>query len=229
MEILQTIKGKLSGEPRVTRAGNTIRFTATHRLPSSGDEMVTAFRIIGVVGAVAILVAHYRPEVATDPNMNIFLEFGNMVIAGLLNAVDRLNAVVEYRSLDVPLESLRGWLFALLFLGGIFLFRHSGLFDLYNYLTNREQVKIEIDDENLSVRHSLFRFPKRIARNDIEDILILENHRTGHDVMLQHVNGLTRLASIYGNKTGPTLFKLRLQQALAEAEPSKSVSIGLPA
>lgn len=229
MKILQTIMTRLSGEPRVSRKGNTIRFTAEHRLPSSGDEMVTMFRIIGIVGAAAILVAHYRPEAVTDPNMNIFLAFANTVVAGLVNAVDRLAAVIEHKSLDVPLESLHGWALALAFLAGEYLFRHSGLFDLYAYMTNREEVRIDIDGGHLSVRRGLFRSPKRIARNDVEDIVILENHRTGHDVAVLHAGGLTRLASIYGDKTRPMLFKLRLEQALAGAEPSKNTSIRLAA
>lgn len=205
MNLVEEIKLRITGKPRLSRLGNSVRLTATHRLPSSGDEAVTAFRIMGAVGAVAVLVAQYRPEIPPDPNANIFLEFGNTVVAGLSNAVGRLGEVIEQRTLDVPLESLRGWGLALAVFGGEWLFRNSGLFDLYMYLTNREEVKITIDGECLSVRRGTFGLP---------------NHKTGHDVVLQHDGDLKRLASIYGDLTRPTLFKLKLMEALSDATPS---------
>lgn len=220
MNLAQEIKNRITGKPRLTRIGDSVRLTATHRLPSSGDESVTAFRIMGAMGAVAILVAHYRPELPPDPTANIFLEFGNTVVAGLTNAVALLGEVVEQRTLDVPLESLRGWGLALAVLGGEWLFRNSGLFDLYTYLTNREEVKITINGETLSVRRGTFGLPKRFSRDGIQDVLILPNHKTGHDVMLQHNGDLKRLASIYGDLTRPTLFKLRLDEALSDTAPS---------
>ena len=220
MNLVEEIKLGITGKPRLSRLGNSVRLTATHRLPSSGDEAVTAFRIMGALGAVAVFVAHYRPELPPDPNANIFLEFGNTVVAGLSNAVARLGAVIEQGTLDVPLESLRGWGLALAVLGGEWLFRDSGLFDLYMYLVNREEVKITIDDETLSVRRGTFGLPKRFSRDGIQDVLILPNHKTGHDVVLQHDGDLKRLASIYGDLTRPTLFKLKLAEALSDATPS---------
>lgn len=220
MNLVEEIKQRITGKPRLSRLGNSLRLTATHRLPSSGDEAVTAFRILGAVGAVAVLVAQYRPEIPPDPNANIFLEFGNSVVAGLSNAVARLGDVIEQGTLDVPLESLRGWGLALAVLGGEWLFRNSGLFDLFMYLVNREEVKITIDGETLSVRRGTFGLPKRFSRDGIQDVLILPNHKTGHDVMLQHNGDLKRLASIYGDLTRPTLFKLRLDEALSDTAPS---------
>jgi hypothetical protein len=215
MNLVEEIKLRITGKPRLSRFGNSVRLTAKHRLPSSGDEDVTAFRIMAAMGAVAILVAQYRPEIPPDPNANIFLEFGNIVVAGLSNAVALLGEVVEQRSLDVPLESLRGWGLALGLVGGEWLFRLTGLFDLYMYLTSREEVKITIDGETLSVRRGTFGLPKRFSRDGIQDVLILPNHKTGHDVVLQHDGDLKRLASIYGDLTRPTLFKLKLMEALA--------------
>jgi hypothetical protein len=220
MNLVEEIKLRITGKPRLSRLGNNVRLTATHRLPSSGDEAVTAFRIMGAVSAVALLVAQYRPEIPPDPNANIFLEFGNTVVAGLSNAVGRLGEVIEQRTLDVPLESLRGWGLALTVFGGEWLFRNSGLFDLCMYLTNREEVKITIDGETLSVRRGAFGLPKRFSRDGIQDVLILPNHKTGHDVVLQHDGDLKRLASIYGDLTRPTLFKLKLEEALSDGQTS---------
>lgn len=216
MKLLETLKTQISGTPRLVREGAGAKLIAAHRLPSSGDEMKTVFRIVGFGGAAAILVAQYRPEVPPDPNTNIFLELGNMVVGGLLNAADRIGAVIQNGTLDVPLESLHGWGVALAFLGGVTVFRHSGLFDLYTHLTNREHVRIEVGRETLALRCGTFSLPKRFARDGIQDVLILPNHKTGHDVMLQHDGNLTRLASIYGDLTRPTLFRLKLQAALAE-------------
>lgn len=215
MKLLETLKDQISGTPRLVRDGAGAKLTATHRLPSSGDELKTVFRIVGFGGTAAILVAHYRPDTVTEPNTNIFLELGNMVVGGLLNAADRIVAVIQNGSLDVPLESLHGWGVALAFLGGVTVFRHSGLFDLYTYLTNREHIRIEVGRETLTLRRGTFSLPKRFARDGIQDVLILPNHKTGHDVMLQHEGNLTRLASIFGDLTRPTLFKLKLEEALA--------------
>ncbi|SMO58351.1 hypothetical protein SAMN06265173_106130 [Thalassovita litoralis] len=222
MKLLETLKDQISGTPRLVRDGAGAKLTAAHRLPSSGDELKTVFRIIGFGGAAAILVAQYRPDTPPDPNANIFLEFGNTVVAGLSNAVARLGDVIEQGTLDVPLESLHGWGLALAFLGGVTVFRHSGLFDLYTYLTNREHVRIAVDRETLTLRRGTYGLPKRFARDGIQDVLILPNHKTGHDVMLQHDGKLTRLASIFGDLTRPTLFKLKLDEALAE--PTKPIT-----
>tara|TARA_R110002049_G_scaffold299134_1_gene489237 strand:+ start:3128 stop:3775 length:648 start_codon:yes stop_codon:yes gene_type:complete len=215
MNMIETIKHKFTGKPRVVRDGGRVILTASHRLPSSGKEELTVLRIVSVVGTAAILVAYYRPETAIVPDSNVLLEQANTIIAGLSNAFGKLREVAEQQTLDVPLESLRGWAAALAFLGGTFVFRHSGLFDPYTWLTNREHVTVTIDDEHLSMGRGMFRFPKRVARGEIQDVLILPNHRTGHDVMVQHNGDLLRVASIYGDLTKPTLLRLRLMETIS--------------
>lgn len=212
---LGQLKREVLGTPKLMRTADGFRLTAKHRLPSSGDEEQTAFRFLGLGGAAAILVAHYRPDVAPDVNTNVFIEFGNTVVAGLANAVGRLIAIADAQSLDVPLDSLSGWAAALAFLGGVTVFRHSGLFDLYTFLTNREAVRVDVDSAHLTVRRGTFGLPRRIARATVEDVLIHSNHRTGHDVMLQHDGDLTRLASMHGDLTRPTVFRLKLKEAMA--------------
>ncbi len=225
MKIAEFVKRTLSGEPRLKRDGHRMILTAAHRLPSGVDEQLTALRIVSVVGAAAVLVAHYRPEAALPPDSNVLLDNANTVIVGLANAFGKLGEIAEQQTLDVPLESLRGWMLASAVLGGSLVFRHSGLFDLYTWLTNREHVTITVDDDNLSVRRGTFSFPKRINRESVRDVLILPNHRTGHDVMVQHEGGLTRLASIYGDLTRPTLMRLRIKEALAEVPRAKSTTL----
>lgn len=225
MTILETAKHKITGEPRFKREGDRMILTAAHRLPTGVDEQLTALRIVTALGAAAVLVAHYRPEVALPPESNVLLDNANTVIVGLANAFGKLGEVAERQTLDVPLESLRGWMLASAVLGAGFVFRHSGLFDLYTWLTNREHVTVTIDAEHLSVRRGTFGFPKRIARDTIRDVLILANHRTGHDVMVQHEGGLTRLASIYGDLTRPTLMRLRLKEALADMPRDRATTV----
>ncbi len=215
MDVLHTIKDYLSGTPRVTKAGNTIRLNASHRLPSSGHEQHTVVNLIGVFGAIFSLVAYYGPETPADPTRNIFLEHADRLVAAFATAFDRLAAVAEHQTLDVPLESLNGWAVALLFLVGASVFRHSGLINVYTYLTNREHVVIYADEEHLVLRRGVLRSPVLIARKDIQDILIHANHRTGHDVVVQHKGGLTRVASIYGDLTRPTLLRLRLMETIS--------------
>jgi len=226
MNILETAKSKFTGEPRLKRAGDRMILTASHRLPSSGHEELTVLRIVSAVGAAAVLIAHYRPETALPPDSNVLLEQANAVIVGLTNAFGVLGEVAEQQTLDVPLESLRGWLLASAVVIGGAVVRHSGLFDLYTWLTNREHITITIDAEHLSVRRGTFGFAKRIARDLISDVLILANHRTGHDVMVQHEGGLLRVASIYGDLTRPTLMRLRLKEALAEVLRAKAATSG---
>ena len=215
MKILEIIKHKITGTPLVVRDGGRVILTASHRLPSSGNEELTVLRIVSVVGTAAILVAYYRPETAIVPDSNVLLEQANIVIGGLANAFGKLREAAEPQRLDVKLERLRGWAVALAFLGGTFVFRHSGLFDLYTWLTNREHVRLTIDNDHLSLGRGMFRFPKQIARGEIQDVLILPNHRTGHDVMVQHNSDLLRVASIHGDLTRPTLLRLRLIETIS--------------
>ena len=215
MTFSKTLRAVVTGEPRLVRHENHTIVCASHRLPSSGVEPLT-FRILGVVGAAAILVAHYKPEVGLGPDSNILLDGANTVIVGLVNAFGKLGDIAASQSLDVPFASLRGWMFALLWLGGVFAVVHSGLLDLYTWLTNREHVRVTIDGKELAVSHGALRFTKRIARDRIEGFVILANPPHGHDVMIRHDGDLTRIASIYGGEKHPTLLKLRLEQAITE-------------
>ncbi|WP_354539319.1 hypothetical protein [Roseovarius sp. MBR-6] len=192
-----------------------MRIKAAHRLPRSGREQAAAFWLLGTVAAVGTLIWEYQPETRFAPDTNVLLENAAIAIMALSNAIEALTAVARPETEDVPLENLRGWLFAFYWLGGVFLFLNFGLLDLYTWLTNREHVTIIMDDESLVVRHSAFR-SKSVARSAVEQVLILPNHRTGYDVMLQHEDGLIRVASVYGDQTRPTLIKLRLEQALAQ-------------
>lgn len=218
MRMIEYFRQKLTGEPSLKRNGREVVLTTSHRLPSSGHEEVLLLRILTAAGVVGVLVAHYRPETAL-PYSNVLVESANTVIVGLANAVGKLGEVVERQTLDLPLEDLRGWLVASAVVGSSAVFRHSGLFDLYTYLTNREHVTLTLDDEYLSIGRGLLRSPKRIARDEIQDVLILKNHRTGHDVMVQHKDGLTRVASVYGDLTRPTLLRARLLEALSQLAP----------
>jgi hypothetical protein len=228
MEFSKTIRTIVSGEARLIKRGGQTEVRASHRLPSSGIEPLT-FRILGVVGAAAILVAHYKPEVGLGPDSNILLDGANTVVVGLVNAFGKIGDIAASQSLDIPFASLRGWLFALLWLGGVFAFIHSGLLDLYTYLTNREHVRVTVEEDEIVVRHSVFRLPKRIARERIEAVRLLANGPFGHDVMIQHDGSLTRIASIFGGEKRPTLLKLKLEQALSETPRADDQSITIAA
>ncbi|MEE4212239.1 MAG: hypothetical protein V2I43_23605 [Parvularcula sp.] len=216
MNILGLKKHWLDGEPRVERDGNSTRVKAAHRLPSSGYEYRIAFWLIALFLALYMLISEYGPDMVSDPEANFLLEFAAFVVMALSNAFAALAEVARADPADIPLENLRGWLFALYCIGGAFVFLNFGPYSLFTWLTDRERVTVTIDDEQVSVRHSVLRAPKRIAREAVEDVLILSNHRTGHDVMLQHEGGLTRLASVHGDLTRPTLIKHSVQRALAE-------------
>src|SRR6056297_1997234 len=204
MTISEFKKHWLDGEPRIERDGKIVRVKAAHRLPTSGYEHRIALWLIAIFLALYMLISEYGPDMSSDPEANYLLEMAAFVVLALGNAFEALAEVAASEPPDVPLENLRGWMFALYCIGGAFLFINFGPFSLFTWLTNRERVTVTIDDEQLSVRHSVLRFPKRIDRDRIEDVLILRNHRKGHDVMLQHEGRLTRLASVYGDLTRPT-------------------------
>lgn len=214
MNILELKKHWLDGEPRIERDGNSTRIKAAHRLPSSGHEQRIAFWLIALFLALYMLVTEYGPDMVSDPEANFLLEFAAFVVMALSNAFEALAEVARADPADIPLENLRGWMFALHCISGAFLFLNFGPYSLFTWLANRERVTITIDGDQISVRHSVLRSPKRIAREVVEEVLILSNHRTGHDVMLQHEGGLTRLASVHGDLTRPTLIKHSVERAL---------------
>jgi len=213
MNILELKKHWIDGEPRRLTRGNSARIKAAHRLPSSGYEMRISIWLIAALLAAVTLITHYAPERAAAPDDNFLLAQAAFVVMALSNAFEALAAVARADMADVPLENLRGWLFALYWIGGAILVLELGLFALFTWLVNREHVTIIVDDDEVSVRHSVFR-SKSVARSAAEDVLILPNHRKGHDVMLRHESGLLRVASVYGDLTRPALIKLRLEQAL---------------
>lgn len=213
MNILELKKHWIDGEPRFQTRGNSARIKAAHRLPSSGYEMRISVWLIAVFLAAVTLITHYAPERAAAPDENVLLAQAAFVVMALSNAFEALAAVARADVTNVPLENLRGWLFALYWIGGAILVLEFGLFALFTWLVNREHVTIIIDDDEVSVRHSVFR-SKSVARSAVEDVLILANHRKGHDVMIQHDGGLLRVASVYGDLTRPTLIKRNIERAL---------------
>ncbi|WP_375552560.1 hypothetical protein [Rhodophyticola porphyridii] len=210
MTISEFKKHWLDGEPRIEWDGDSVRVKAAHRLPSSGYEQRIALWLIACFLAVYMVITEYGPDMASDPEANYLLEIAAFITVALSNAFEALAEVAR----GGPPEHLRGWMFALSCIGGAFVFLNFGPFSLYTWLTNREHVTIIVNDDQVSVRHSVLRFPKRIAREAVEDVLILRNHRTGHDVMIQHEGGLTRLASVHGDLTRPTLIKSCVERAL---------------
>jgi multisubunit Na+/H+ antiporter MnhB subunit len=210
MNLLQLKRHWIDGEPRSQRNGNTIRIKAAHCLPTSGYEHRIALWLIASFLAAYMVITEYAPDMASNPEANYLMEIAAFITMALANAFEALKDVAR----GAPPENLRGWLFALYSLGGAFLFLNFGPYSLFTWLTNREHVTLIIDDETVSVRHSVLRCPKRIERKAVEDVLILRNHRTGYDVMLQHEGGLLRLASVHGDLTRPTLIKHCVERAL---------------
>ena len=213
MNILELKKYWIDGEPRLQTRGNSARIKAAHRLPSSGYEMRISLWLIAVFLAAVTLITHYAPERAAASDDNFLLAQAALVVMALSNAFEALAAVARADVADIPLENLRGWLLALYWIGGAFLVLEFGPFDLFTWLTNREHVTIIVNDDTVTIRHSAFR-SKSVARSAVEDVLILPNHRRGHDVMIQHEGGLLRVASVYGDLTRPTLIKRNIERAL---------------
>ncbi|MEQ9259693.1 MAG: hypothetical protein RIG84_11385 [Roseovarius sp.] len=221
MTISEFKKHWLDGEPRLARDSNSVRVKAAHRLPSSNDQR-TGLYLLAALATIATLISHYAPDIASEPDGNVLLEFAAYVVLGLSNAVGALVEVARAEPQNIPLDNLRGWLFALYWIGGAILVMEFGPFQLFTWLGNREHVTVIVDDDEVSVRHSVLRFPKRIARKTVEDVLILSNHRTGYDVMLQHDGGLLRLASVHGDLTRPTLIKRCVERALEAGGPAQN-------
>ena len=215
-------KHRLDGEPRIERDGKIVRVKAAHRLPTSGYEHRIALWLIALFLALYMLVSEYGPDMSSDPEANYLLEMAAFVVMALGNTFEALAEVAASEPPDVPLENLRGWMFALYCIGGAFLFLNFGPYSLFTWLANRERVIVTIDNDQISLRHGVLRFPKRIAREAVEDVLILANHRTGHDVMIQHQGGLTRLASVHGDLTRPMLIKRSVERALGAGGPIRT-------
>lgn len=217
MGLMELKRHWLDGEPRLVRSGDSARVKAAHRLPSCRDMRI-GFYLLATLAAVSTLISHYEPDMQSGPHENFLLEFAAYVVMGLSNAVGALTEVARAEPQDIPLDNLRGWMFALYVIGGAILLTEFGPFQLLTWLSNREHVTVIVDADEVLVRHSVFR-AESVAREAVENVLILPNHRTGHDVMLQHEGGLTRLASVNGDLTRPTLIKRSVERALAEHTP----------
>lgn len=204
------------GKPVIVQKDDSAELLAMHRRPSSGEHEPRAVQAAGIIGALAFLLNEYGPETHYDEAANILLEAGEFVVVGLLNAVERLVAVAEAETLDVPLESLRGWFFAGLWLTGAWIIRSSFLIDMLGWAMNREKVRIGVCDKELSIRHGLLRPPRRIKRRTYRSVEIISKP-FGNEVVILHDGGVLRVASIYGEKSRALLFKMRLEDLLAEA------------
>lgn len=211
---ISKLKAIWRGEPRITGEGDHVRLVASYRSPESHTYGRLAIRLVAYVGALVILIRHYRPAMPLDWTNNFFLEQLEVVIVGLINAGDRIAAVIQQHTLNVPLESLQGWFYALLWLGGVWLFQASFLFDIYTWLTDRETVTITRDGTRLNVRHGTLSFGKDIPLDDIEGVCITARHLGGYDVQLQHGGGFTRLASINDDEARPQLLKAKIERIL---------------
>lgn len=113
MNILELKKHWLDGEPRVERDGNSTRVKAAHRLPSSGYEYRIALWLTALFLALYMLATEYGPDMTSNPEANFLLEFAAFVVMGLSNAFAALAEVARADPADIPLENLRGWMFAL--------------------------------------------------------------------------------------------------------------------
>ena len=150
MNILELKKHRLDGEPHAERDGNSTRIKAAHRLPTSGYEYRIALWLIALFLALYMLISEYGPDMVSDPEANFLLEFAAFVVMALSNAFEALAEVARAQPPDIPLENLRGWLFALYCLGGAFVFLNFGPYSLFTWLTNRERVTVTIDDETVT-------------------------------------------------------------------------------
>lgn len=125
MDLLQSKRHWIDGEPRHDRRGNASRIKAVHRLPSTHDMRI-GFYLLAALAAIATLISHYAPDMASEPDGNFLLEFAAYVVMGLSTAVGALADVARAEPEDIPLDNLRGWLFALYGIGGAILLMECG-------------------------------------------------------------------------------------------------------
>ena len=214
MKSLQDRIDLIRGKPLVVREDGHAMLIATHRRTASGEVEPRLMRILGFFGALAILVNFYGPDTLHDENSNFILVLMEYVTVGLLNAGECLSAVAEAQSLDIPLESLRGWLFAALWFCGAWVIRHSFLMDVIAWLGNRETVRVRIDDDELSVRPDFFSLRKQVKRGAVRSVEIIAERPCGHEVVVLHDDGVLKVASIFGDKSRALLFTMRLRDLL---------------
>lgn len=228
MKSLQDRIDLIRGRPIVVREDGYAQLIATHRrtLSGEGEDEPRLVKIAGWLGMLAFLVNFYGPDIPYDENDNFVLVLMEYVTVGLLNAGERLSAVAEAQSLDVPLESLRGWLFAILWFCGAWFVRHSFLMDVIAWLGNRETVTVTLNADKLSVRHGVLCRRRRVSRDAVRSVEIIADKPCGHEVVIMHDGGVLKLASIYGDKSRALLFTMRLRDLLAEhAAPATAPEI----
>jgi hypothetical protein len=75
-------------------------------VPSSGFDTLTV-RILGVVGAAAILVNHYSTEVGLGLDSNFLLEAANTVVVGLVKPSSIFARGIDFRFDGQPRVSQR--------------------------------------------------------------------------------------------------------------------------
>lgn len=221
MKLIRSILAWVRGDPRVIENGSRAVLKAAHPRPSSGREVKHGIYLLWLVGTLWMLIDHYGPETAHDPNKNLIIELSEYGLVSLINAGERLVAFVQAKSLDVP--DLRGWMYVTIFTLAMCVFLNSFLFRLYCWLTNREEVRITVGPETLTVRRYWWSFGKTIVRSAIREVRVIANHPTGHDVVILHDDGILRLASIFGDETRALLFKLRLDDLLAREKLEKTL------
>lgn len=206
----------MRGKPVISQSSGSAELRAVHRRSRSGEEEPRFVRFIGFTGIPVILLAHYGPEIGFDESSNVLLDGAEFAIVGLLNAAERLSAVAEAQTLDVPLASLRGWGIATLWAAGAWVIRSTRLIDLLGWLANRETVTVKVSAEEVTVRRRTFSLGKRIKREAIRDVQIITESPHGHEVVILHDDGVLNVASIHGEKSRALFFKMRLDDLLAE-------------
>ncbi|WP_417524224.1 hypothetical protein [Marinovum sp.] len=216
MNLLSNHWALMRGKPVIKQSSGSAELRAMHRRACSGEEEPRVVRFIGFAGISVILLAHYGPDVGHNATSNVLLDGAEFAVVGLLNAAERLTAVAEAQSLDVPLESLRGWGLAALWAAGAWAVRSTRLIDLLGWLVNRETVSVRVSAEEITVRRRALSLGKRIKREVIRGVEVITESPHGHEVVILHDGGVLNVASIHGEKSRALLFKMRLDDLLAD-------------
>ncbi|AKO96663.1 hypothetical protein MALG_01479 [Marinovum algicola DG 898] len=216
MNLLSNHWALMRGKPVISQSGGSAELRAVHRRARSGEEEPRVVRFIGLAGIPVILLAHYGPEIGFDESSNVLLDSAEFAVVGLLNAAERLGTIAEAQSLDVPLESLRGWALASLWAAGAWAIRSTRLIDLLGWVVNRETVSVRVSAEEVTVRRRALSLGKRIKREVIRDVLVITESPHGHEVVILHDDGVLNVASIHGEKSRALFFKMRLDDLLAD-------------
>ena len=216
MNLLSSHWALMRGKPVISQSSRSAELRSVHRRARSGEEEPRVVRFVGLAGIPVILLAHYAPEIGFDESSNVLLDGAEFAVVGLLNAAERLSAVAEAQTLDVPLASLRGWGIAALWAAGAWAVRSTPLIDLMGWVVNRETVSVRVSAEEVTVRRRPLSFGKRIKRQAIRDVQVITESPHGHEVVILHDDGVLNVASIHGEKSRALFFKMRLDDLLAD-------------